>query len=94
MRARIIILLLLLLLGLAGAWVWRGLPPSVAVATAMVMGRCRIPAYRGRFSRWHSGQGGDSGNTDCEGVPAKNVPPVCPREKCAPGMVPNWTLTH
>ena len=34
MRPRIIILLLLLLLGLAGAWVWRGLPPSVAVATA------------------------------------------------------------
>jgi RND family efflux transporter MFP subunit len=34
MRARIIILLLLLLLGLAGAWVWRGLPPSVAVAAA------------------------------------------------------------
>jgi hypothetical protein len=28
------------------------------------------------------------------GVPAKNVPPVCPREKCAPGMVPNWPLTH
>ena len=34
MRARIIIPILLLLLGLAGAWVWRGLPPSVAVATA------------------------------------------------------------
>lgn len=34
MRARIIIPLVLLLLGLAGAWVWRGLPPAVAVATA------------------------------------------------------------
>lgn len=34
MRARIIIPILLLLLGLAGAWVWRGLSPSVAVATA------------------------------------------------------------
>ena len=34
MRARIIIPLSLLLLGLAGAWVWRGLPPAVAVATA------------------------------------------------------------
>ena len=34
MRPRIIILLLLLVLGLAGAWVWRSLPPSVAVATA------------------------------------------------------------
>ena len=34
MRARIIIPLLLFLLALAGAWVWRSLPPSVAVATA------------------------------------------------------------
>jgi RND family efflux transporter MFP subunit len=34
MRARIIIPLLLLPLALAGAWVWRSLPPSVAVATA------------------------------------------------------------
>jgi RND family efflux transporter MFP subunit len=34
MRTRIIIPLLLLLLGLAGAWVWRSLPPSVAVAAA------------------------------------------------------------
>ncbi|MCA3303015.1 MAG: efflux RND transporter periplasmic adaptor subunit [Roseomonas sp.] len=34
MPPRIIILLMLLLLGFAGAWVWRGLPPSVAVATA------------------------------------------------------------
>jgi RND family efflux transporter MFP subunit len=34
MPPRIIILLVLLLLGFAGAWVWRGLPPSVAVATA------------------------------------------------------------
>ena len=34
MRARIIIPLLLLVLALAGAWVWRSLPPSVAVATA------------------------------------------------------------
>ena len=33
MRIRIILSLLLLSLGLAGAWVWRGLPPSVAVAT-------------------------------------------------------------
>jgi RND family efflux transporter MFP subunit len=33
MRARIIIPLSLLLLGLTGAWVWRGLPPAVAVAT-------------------------------------------------------------
>jgi RND family efflux transporter MFP subunit len=33
MRARIIIPILLLLLGLTGAWVWRGLPPAVAVAT-------------------------------------------------------------
>ena len=34
MRARIIISLLLLTLALAGAWVWRGLPPAVAVAAA------------------------------------------------------------
>ena len=34
MRPRIIIPILLLLLALAGAWVWRGLPPSVAVAAA------------------------------------------------------------
>ena len=34
MRARIIIPLLLFLLALAGAWVWRSLPPSVSVATA------------------------------------------------------------
>jgi RND family efflux transporter MFP subunit len=34
MRARITIPVLLVLLALAGAWVWRGLPPSVAVATA------------------------------------------------------------
>ncbi|MCA3415367.1 MAG: efflux RND transporter periplasmic adaptor subunit [Roseomonas sp.] len=34
MRARIIIPIVLLLLGLAGAWVWRGLPPAVAVASA------------------------------------------------------------
>ena len=34
MPARIIIPLLLLLLGLAGTWVWRGLPPSVAIAAA------------------------------------------------------------
>ena len=33
MRARIIITIVLLLLGLTGAWVWRGLPPAVAVAT-------------------------------------------------------------
>jgi RND family efflux transporter MFP subunit len=34
MRARIIIPIVLLLFGLAGAWVWRGLPPAVAVASA------------------------------------------------------------
>jgi RND family efflux transporter MFP subunit len=34
MRARIIIPILLLLLTLGGVWVWRGLPPAVAVATA------------------------------------------------------------
>ena len=33
MRARIIITIVLLLLSLTGAWVWRGLPPAVAVAT-------------------------------------------------------------
>ena len=36
MRARIIISFLLLLFGLAGAWVWRGLSPAVAVATATI----------------------------------------------------------
>lgn len=34
MRARIIIPLLLIMFALAGAWVWRALPPSVAVAAA------------------------------------------------------------
>jgi RND family efflux transporter MFP subunit len=36
MRARIILPALLLILALAGAWVWRGLAPSVAIATASI----------------------------------------------------------
>ena len=29
-----------------------------------------------------------------KGVPAKNVPPVCPRKKCAPRGMPGRVLTH
>ena len=36
MRARIILPALLLILALAGVWVWRGLAPSVAIATASI----------------------------------------------------------